>query len=636
MPNVVYKYGLSRPTFNATAVDMQMRLAHRYRNTLVEIERGRRAALRAAEQKWAGIPEMLASGAAAEAAVLTAVDAIKKARAASRSRSELASDRAAVADARKRKRATLELLHVARQGLRADASFIAEVDRINALGADLRRNAREHCGCYWGSYLLVEAADMAARTTPLYDGIESNDPAFQRWCGDGRIGVQLQGGLDTRRVYGDDTRVQIDGAHRGRDGVINLEPWSRKSTAGERRRASRTRLRLRIGSTPTGKPVWAEWNMVMHRPLPEGGQIKWVTVSAAVDGAKSGCQASWDRWDVEFTVAVDVRRRRRPAAHDGTSAVGVDLGWRLMDDGGVRVATWHGTDGAEGEVRLPADAMGGYQKTTDLQSIRDTYFEVARETLVKWLTVEAEKGPASAAPGWLVKACATLAQWRSIPRLRNLVRRWTRERDGVAGADQAAFVSANAWERRDHHLWSWQHGHRHNVVATRNDLYRNVAADLARQYDVVVLEKFDLRPMLLKQTDEPLQEAPRRANQHTVAPGALRMALRNAFGGDEALMPAANTTRECHVCHVVEQFDAEHNLRNTCPNGHEWDQDDNAALNLIERWRAAREAAAARSDDNGNEIKEVKEGRWERARRLSAEKKARMATAREVAANGAE
>lgn len=53
--NLVYRYGLRRPTQNAELVREQMFAAARYRNTLVEIERGRRAAMRAAYAECSSI-----------------------------------------------------------------------------------------------------------------------------------------------------------------------------------------------------------------------------------------------------------------------------------------------------------------------------------------------------------------------------------------------------------------------------------------------------------------------------------------------------------------------------------------------------------------------------------------------------
>jgi len=63
----VYRYGLLGPR-DAAPVMEQMQLAHRHRNTLIEIERGRRAAIRAAERNdpaaagCAAVPALLRAG----------------------------------------------------------------------------------------------------------------------------------------------------------------------------------------------------------------------------------------------------------------------------------------------------------------------------------------------------------------------------------------------------------------------------------------------------------------------------------------------------------------------------------------------------------------------------------------------
>ncbi len=58
----------------------------------------------------------------------------------------------------------------------------------------------------------------------------------------------------------------------------------------------------------------------------------------------------------------------------------------------------------------------------------------------------------------------------------------------------------------------------------------------------------------------------------------------------------------------------------TCPScGVTWDQDDNAAKNLLAGHLARRATASAA----GAGSSELKEGRWAKAKRMSAEKKAR-------------
>src|SRR4029077_12731815 len=96
-------------------------------------------------------------------------------------------------------------------------------------------------------------------------------PQFRRWTGDGRVSVQLQGGLDLADLWSGDTQIEIrpvaPTAH---------DPEARR---GDRRRASRTIVRMRVLSTDKGKPVWAEWPMILHRPIPEGSRVKVATIS---------------------------------------------------------------------------------------------------------------------------------------------------------------------------------------------------------------------------------------------------------------------------------------------------------------------------------------------------------------------
>jgi hypothetical protein len=75
---MVYRYGLLAPVRNAAIVSEQMRRAHIYRNTLCEIERGRRWALRDAELRL-GVREAQTRLQAASAATSDLVEKIKSA-----------------------------------------------------------------------------------------------------------------------------------------------------------------------------------------------------------------------------------------------------------------------------------------------------------------------------------------------------------------------------------------------------------------------------------------------------------------------------------------------------------------------------------------------------------------------------
>src|SRR5690606_21269492 len=108
-----------------------------------------------------------------------------------------------------------------------------------------------------------------------------------------------------------------------------------------RRAGTRRLLRLRIGSKG-GTPIWAEWPMIMHRPLPDGARIKAVTVSRR----RRDCR----RWEWLAHVMVDIpESASRPTPIDG--AVALNLGWAQMDDG-VRAGMLLGTDGHAREIRV--------------------------------------------------------------------------------------------------------------------------------------------------------------------------------------------------------------------------------------------------------------------------------------------
>src|SRR5690606_25933593 len=116
----IYEYGLRPPTINAQLVEEQMRAGHRYRNTLVEIERERR-------ERVAGVlsGHVDTKPLAEQIAALTEERErlrleIKATRAATRSRSEAAEDRARVRDLGARIKGLREQLRAAKAAIAAD------------------------------------------------------------------------------------------------------------------------------------------------------------------------------------------------------------------------------------------------------------------------------------------------------------------------------------------------------------------------------------------------------------------------------------------------------------------------------------------------------------------------------------
>lgn len=590
MTTKVYVYGLRAPSLNADIVSDQMRKASAYRNKLTEIERERRSELRKVDDSRCSDLREQYEAARDRAADLLAE--IKRNRQRTRSRSE---DGELKERHKQAKHAARELMRAWREAVVAsrqdEASQVAR-DDANTSAAAMRRAARADCGVYWGTYQLAEDADQAARKAPLWDRGEPNDPRFRRWDGEGAVSVQIIKGIDVPMMLsGVSSQVQIAESC----APSGIDPESKRS-----KRRQYATLRLRVGSDDR-KPVWAEWPIVLHRPLPRSATIKRVTVQVRRIGPR-------EEWRALFVLdGVPTV----PSMAEGP--VAIDVGWREIGDD-LRIGVSFDGHATE-DLRIPPRVMSGIAKADELRSLRDRLFDEQKEALADWLKACISSG--IDVPQRIRDDIPWMHQWRAQRRMVSLLGAWKKER--FIG-DREMFDIVAQWARDDRHLWMWEANQRMGALRCRDDLYRNIAARIADRYSVLVLEKFDLREMK-RNTDRNRENKAAKSNLHRAAIGSFRMALRNAFiarGGRVVEVDPENTTRECSVCGVVEEFDAGRKLRNTCPNGHEWDQDENAARNLFERWRRVADAVDARSDDG------PKESRWSKARRMSAERTERM------------
>jgi hypothetical protein len=355
--------------------------------------------------------------------------------------------------------------------------------------------------------------------------------------------------------------------------------------------------------------------------------------------------ASHAEWSLELTLA-DIEAP--PCRGDGS--VAVDLGWRQVaatadelaarrngPDHAIRVARWIDDDGTAGELRLPPELLGGLTKPEGIRAVRDRAFDAARATFAQWLET------ATDVPDWLREATATIARWQSCARLAYVTRRWVDE--GVAPEHAKVHAALEAWRYHDWHLWHYESHQRKGAHRRRKDLYRVTAARLAERYATLVIEDFDLRRLARRAPveDDVGADDIARSNRHLVATSELRSALLNAFasrGGDVVTVAAEWTTQWCAECEAlgeenpIERFDAAAAVMHRCQRGHVWDQDTNAARNILRRSReqpggddspgGARGGPSSRYDGPDGE------SRWARARRLRAERTARLDTARGV------
>jgi len=560
----VAQYGCLAPIENADVVRQQMRLGARYYNELIALERCRRAVYRDLRRKYVDLESVEARVEELAAELMSLREAIKGVRKEARRRVDTADLDQRAKDVQSALRVARVALKDARQAARDNAELRAAVEQLDERAKIWSKALRAMRAPWWGTYLLEEASAEQARKATI-------DPSFRRARGrerisaagegsaEGRIGVQVQGGMTVAELYGcEDTRLRIE--------PVSPDAWH-ASSRGVRRRCSRTRLWMRVESAGRS-PVWAVFPLILHRPIPDDARIKGAVVRLRVLGFR-------EQWTVSVTYA------REPAVMpERPGIVALDLGWRQRPDGSLRVAYCADDQGNHREVVMPESVRMRLRKARDLREIQDLHFNRAVRWLARWLD-------AGKAPEWLARERPHLGQWRSHGRLRRLVLDWRRTR--FVG-DERIFAAMERWLHRSRHLYQWEVDAQRKALLARRELYRCTAAQIARAYGRVVIEQFDLATAKRLKAPEQGEDAPlaQRAQLHASAPGEFRQCLTQAVqreGGLVISVDASGTTSHCHACGGVCSWEQGEELWHRCEYcGELWDQDHNAAINLLRRF----------------------------------------------------
>lgn len=599
MTSKIYEYGLLPPTYNADRVDHQIRAGHRYRNVLIEIERERRAKVREILVGHADTEPLAAEVVRLTAELEAARQRLKLARATTRSRSDSAGDRLAVREIVTRLKVARTTLKEAKTRIAGDPEIQAKLIAAQEHAHQRQLAERARTEAYYGTYLLAEAAAEQASKS-------KTDPSFAPYRGEGRIGVLIINGIGVAELT-DDTRIQIHARDNGRGG----------------RRAGQGRmLRLRVGSDERRGPIWAEWPMILHRPLPEGARIKQATVIRR----RRDCRR-WD-WRVQILLDLSASPSRTTTPADGACAL--NLGWAHMRDG-IRAGYVIGTDGREHEVAVSRSVIDRLDKADSIRSIRDRDLNTMRAALAAWIaehplpTLAPQPTSGDGRTASLAERADHLYQWRSPSRFATLARCWRMHRfDG----DSAGYELLEAWRYRDEHLQRYEAGLVRGAQLARREGYRVLAAQLAARYRVLVVDDTDLRDL----QRSPMPESERteidaaKLAQCRAAGSELRAALSNAFGVTRVVkVSAKNVTATCHACGSIEKWDrAASGRKHLCAScGVTWDQDANACRNLLREFEV-RERQRVADHADGARMAEVtaplRESRWSRKKREKRER----------------
>jgi hypothetical protein len=651
LPSRVYNYGCLPPTENAEAVDNILRLEHAYYNRIIEIMRDLRLRFREARAKVApeldaleqkcdelakrkkalrdemkavrkkarkrvACPELQAEVRAIEAELKPARDTFKAQR--KRVDAELKPSKAlyvervqavCIAEGRVNPDGTASKAPQTRK--RVNALVAAEMLADDEMPEFWRetfgnerqalakvKEARAHCGLEHGCYLRVEeAATLACRMS------KRDLPRFKRYMGTGTIAVELRKQTTDTVLCGTSNYVRIE--------PLPADTWTKEDGKRDRHgcRKAYTTVRIRVGKTSAGEPIWATFPILMHRPLPAGAPVKWAWVKIWRCGNRK-------RYNLQVTLESEQFLPENRPCGEGTMAI--DLGWRVLPNGRIRVGYgvddqgnhWRESPGAEPGFILPGARPENGRAATlpatnlppkralrerieyveTLRSHGDLWFDRAKARTVAWLkeqTQHEDMGNKSCVPDWMRADTEHIGKWHAHHKLARVAYRWVREliteerirslwvewrterlasKQDLMGDcnDIGAWFAAHGvedepcrfalwlewWRRKNAHLYQWERAQDHKARGARRDLYRCWAARLARTHKTIVMEDFEISKVAKKpKSEDSPQNKKANAIRQMVAVSEFRLAILSAVGEKRLCRePPEDTTRQCTHC----------------------------------------------------------------------------------------
>lgn len=450
----------------------------------------------------------------------------------------------------------------------------AEKERRAAVKALRQQVASE--GLWWGNYNAIIADFDVARLRVIKTGRELR---FHSYDGSGRFTNQISnGGIPVPSL--------MQHGHSQVDVILGDDPDVWKSRPRSPKRAAvRAVLRATVYARGRGSRRDVRFPMLYHRPLPMDAIVKMVEVTRRRVADK------WE-WDVCFTVTLPA-----PTPRKTRRAVGIDVGWRKVPEG-LRVATIAAPESEPRFIILPIQYLALHDRVAEYAQSRDRLVNdhVAALKEVDW----------SDAPEELREyATKLLNAPRQGPRaMMRLLSNWRKASEPPEGATEgvtwnpAAFAQLVEWSKEDRYIWRLHAGLTRRLTRRRRDIYRNVAAVIARDYDLVGVEQLAVKNMLMAESragDDPFMAKPLRRLAMIASPADFINCVRNAVirEGGRLVLHKGQTAMLCHECGVVsEQADRSEAIQVCAHCSAVWDQNVNAAINLS-RIAAADESSTS-------------------------------------------
>ena len=419
----------------------------------------------------------------------------------------------------------------------------------------------------------VSANFKTARNEVFKD--RSKTLRFHRFDGTGYIHFRLRDRQTKQRSDGSKYRVNNDGvsfdfltSKGAKDGrAFTLTP---NGTRGKKPRLKLKAL-VKKGAKEADN-VYAYFDIVNHRPIPEGAQIN----NAKLMRRRVGDHF---KYTINFTVRMPKVEKQRPKKH----ALGVDIGFRRLADAGVRAAMIGSTDPKiEFEsIGLSTDYVKRLDHIEDLASRMDD----SATKLGKELKTSLKAGsvlPENHDRYGLVKGVANLPSnvTMSFEQAYKMASWFKSEPKTLPKAAQDKLME---WWDGHYQDYREMHHLRKKTLGWRKEEYRKLASRLMSYGMPIGIEQIDLRVFAeVKDKDNELSDQAR-SQRFMVSNSELIGAIKNAAQreGIECIeVNPRNTSKTCSACGVV-QKELKAEMEWTCSScGVVHDRDQNATINI--------------------------------------------------------
>lgn len=341
------------------------------------------------------------------------------------------------------------------------------------------------------------------------------------------------------------------------------------------------------------------WPIIFHRAIPADSIIQKITVSRKRNGDRFS-------WEAVFQV-----RDQKPVTplseHKSTLMCGIDPGWRLEENGELRVATlctkvdnlFKFT-----ALSLPVDLMKTIDRVDNTTSLLDREANIAWAhlyPLIKDANGEDRLSELKKRAVLNAKRSTEKEPEKNAPdRMMKAMYRYYRATPEAAAADPECFAILANWLEKTSKRQQENQNARRRCLRRRQHIYRNFAADLAKRFIYIHLESTPLAKLALNKKepngDGNALHKPAR-NQRTIAAiSELFLAIENACrksGSVIKWIDPKNTSDICSVCGTNNQDLVLENLIWTCKScGTTHHRDENAARNIYNADPFENEAAA--------------------------------------------